>query len=104
MEGRAHATRLENFVFLNPMLQRVPPERYDCRFELKAIDDALKRNTTTTLEFLQGCEGISIPKMQGCVASLLHSGDLEPVKGLDRERFSLISELRWTKRAPNFRA
>ncbi|WP_156132241.1 hypothetical protein [Paraburkholderia terrae] len=96
-DGRANHQRLENVVTLNSMLHRVPGDRYDCRVELAAIRDALKLRPTTTLEYLQAAEGVSVAKMQGSVAALLHSGDLETVKGLDRETFSLVSELRWSK-------
>jgi hypothetical protein len=102
-DGRSNATLLENFVFLNPMLHRVPSERYDCRFELNEIISTLKRNETTTLGFLQtGKSASSIARMQGTVARLIHSGDLETVQGLGQKRFSLISELRWSMRPPTF--
>lgn len=95
-DGRANWQRLENYVFLNPMLHRTPGDRFDCRYELGVIRGALKVRETTTLGYLQAAEGISIARMQGTVAGLLHSGDLETVKGLDSKPFTLRSELRWS--------
>jgi hypothetical protein len=105
-DGIANRIKLENAVFLNPMLHRVPGERFDCRYELRVIHDALDvryattdDRKTTTLGYLQAAGGVSIARMQGTVARLLHSGDLETVNGLHREAFSLISELRWVNRS-----
>lgn len=94
-DGIANRIKLENAVFLNPMLHRVPGERFDCRYERRVVDDALNVRETTTLGYLQAAGGVSIARMQGTVARLLHSGALETVHGLDRRPFSLISELRW---------
>jgi hypothetical protein len=96
-DGWAARHRLENYCFLNPMLQRVPAERYDCRYELSVIRDALRFRETTTMEYLQSAAGVSVAKMQGMVARLLHSGDLEPVNDFDREKFSLVSNIRFAR-------
>jgi hypothetical protein len=101
-DGIANAQLIENSVFLNPLLQRVADGRFDCRYEISVIHDALKRQELTTLEYLQSAEDVSVFRMQGTVARLLHSGDLAPVRAFARERFSMISELRWTNRVPTF--
>ncbi|ANB72759.1 hypothetical protein AYM40_10585 [Paraburkholderia phytofirmans OLGA172] len=90
-DGLGAAIRFENCLFLNSIMQRVPPERFTCQMERRFLEDILTNQRQTNLDSLLSIPGVDKGKMLATAARFIHTGRVKV--DLDHEELNLLTPL-----------